>query len=88
MRAAQEVKKNLPDTLLTNPIMNRFFESFLSIEVHVLIRFGRWSEILSREVPTDHQVRCIWLGSLQITGISLTSDRIGNLLQQHYSLDN
>ena len=59
MRAAQEVKKNLPDTLLTNPIMNRFFESFLSIEVHVLIRFGRWSEILSREVPTDHQVRCV-----------------------------
>jgi len=60
MRAAQEVKKNLPDTLLANPIMNRFFESFVSIDVHVLIRFGKWKEILSREVPTDHQVGCVF----------------------------
>ena len=60
MHAAQEVKRNLPDSLLTNPIMNRFFESFLSIEVHVLIRFGKWAEILAREVPTDHQVGCVF----------------------------
>ena len=56
MRAALEVKRNLPDSLLENPIMNRFFESFLSIEVHVLIRFGKWTEILGKEIPTDHKV--------------------------------
>lgn len=56
MRAALEVKRNLPDSLLENPIMNRFFESFLAIEVHVLIRFGKWSEILAKEIPTNHTV--------------------------------
>jgi len=56
MQAALEVKRNLPDSLLENPIMNRFFESFLSIEVHVLIRFGKWTEILGKEIPTDHKV--------------------------------
>lgn len=56
MRAALEVKRNLPDSLLENPIMNRFFESFLAIEIHVLIRFGKWNEILAKEIPTNHTV--------------------------------
>lgn len=56
MRAALEIHRNLPDSLLENPVMNKFFESFLSIEVHVLLRFGRWAEILAKPVPTNDKV--------------------------------
>jgi tetratricopeptide (TPR) repeat protein len=56
MDAANEIKANLPDDLLSNPIMNKFFEAFLSIERHVLIRFGRWEQILSMAAPADPKV--------------------------------
>lgn len=59
MRGALEINRNLPDSLLENPIMNKFFESFLSIEIHVLLRFGRWAEILAKPVPTNDKVRCV-----------------------------
>jgi tetratricopeptide (TPR) repeat protein len=51
--AAKQVKKNLPDDLMSNPFMAKYFEAFLSIEWHVLVRFGQWEEILSRPVPID-----------------------------------
>jgi tetratricopeptide (TPR) repeat protein len=57
MQAAQEVKKNLPYDLLKNPVMNKFFESFYSIELHVLLRFGKWEEILSHPPMQDEKVR-------------------------------
>ncbi|KAJ1408749.1 TPR domain protein [Ochromonadaceae sp. CCMP2298] len=53
MNAAAEIKKNLPDDLLANAIMNKFFEAFLSVERHVLIRFGRWEQILGMDAPAD-----------------------------------
>lgn len=58
MKGALEINRNLPDSLLENPIMNKFFESFLSIEVHVLLRFGRWAEILAKPIPTNDKVSC------------------------------
>ena len=51
MNAALQVRENLTDDLFSNPFMAKYFESFLSIEWHVLIRFGRWEDILSRPMP-------------------------------------
>ena len=53
MEAALQIRKNLPDNLLSNPFMAKYFEAFLSIEWHVLVRFGRWTDILSRPVPVS-----------------------------------
>jgi uncharacterized protein (DUF952 family) len=50
MNAALQIRKNLPDDLLSNPVMAKYFEAFLSIEWHVLVRFGKWEDILSRPV--------------------------------------
>lgn len=55
MEAALQIRKNLPDDLLSNPFMAKYFEAFLSIEWHVLVRFGQWTEILSRPVPAPEQ---------------------------------
>ena len=57
MRGAEAIKQTLPDSLLEIPVMNRFFESFLSVELHVLLRFGRWQDILARPIPTNDKVR-------------------------------
>lgn len=56
MRGAKAIQSTLPDSLLSNPVMNRFFESFLSVELHVLLRFGRWTEILAKPLPEKPEV--------------------------------
>lgn len=53
VEATRKIKETLPDDLLSNPFMAKYFEAFLSIEWHVLIRFGMWEEILSKPVLED-----------------------------------
>ena len=38
--------------------MADFFESYASIRQHVLIRFGKWREIVAQELPTDRELYC------------------------------
>jgi hypothetical protein len=57
MRGATAIKNTLPDSLLANPVMNRFFEAFLSVELHVLLRFGKWQEILNMPLSPTPEVR-------------------------------
>lgn len=69
MRGAEAIKQTLPDSLLEIPVMNRFFESFLSVELHVLLRFGRWQDILARPIPTNDKVRALLVYSSDYYGI-------------------
>jgi hypothetical protein len=57
MRGAAAIKNTLPDSLLANPVMNRFFEAFLSVELHVLLRFGKWQQILDMPLSPTPEVR-------------------------------
>jgi hypothetical protein len=43
---------------IPSPPMADFFESYVSIRQHVLIRFGKWSEIIAQELPTDRDLYC------------------------------
>ncbi|KAI1956870.1 hypothetical protein LOZ58_006002 [Ophidiomyces ophidiicola] len=45
----------VPEQLIRveSPPMADWLESFLSIRMHVLIRFGRWDDILALQSPTD-----------------------------------
>ncbi|HKD47894.1 MAG TPA: hypothetical protein VKB67_09420 [Rhizomicrobium sp.] len=58
--AADELIETVPDELLRvpSPPMADFFESYLSIRQHVLIRFGKWHEILAQALPTDPNLYC------------------------------
>ncbi|EME48872.1 hypothetical protein DOTSEDRAFT_67815 [Dothistroma septosporum NZE10] len=49
------LEASLPDELLRieSPPMADWLESFLSMRVHALIRFGRWDDLLALDVPTD-----------------------------------
>ncbi|HWF77519.1 MAG TPA: hypothetical protein VN694_10120 [Caulobacteraceae bacterium] len=53
--AADEMIETLPEALLrtVSPPMADFFEGYVSIRQHVLIRFGKWREIIAEPPPSD-----------------------------------
>ncbi len=54
-RAARELVDVTPEDLLRveSPPFAEFFESYMAIWVHVLIRFGRWQQIIDEPLPAD-----------------------------------
>ena len=60
MEAVRGIDVTTPDALLQikSPPMADFFESYLSMEPHVLIRFGMWEEILKLPLPEDREIWC------------------------------
>ena len=43
---------------ITSPPMADFFESYASIRQHVLVRFGKWREIIAEDLPADRDLYC------------------------------
>ncbi|MCX7559368.1 hypothetical protein OS190_07275 [Sulfitobacter sp. F26204] len=60
MRAVRGMDDTTPEALLKvqSPPMADFLESYLSMEPHVLIRFGKWEEVLRLTLPDDIETRC------------------------------
>jgi tetratricopeptide (TPR) repeat protein len=58
--AADELIETMPEALLRmpSPPMADFFESYVAIRQHVLIRFGKWQEILAEQPPEDGDLYC------------------------------
>jgi tetratricopeptide (TPR) repeat protein len=60
IEAAQELIDTMPEALLRipSPPMADFLEPFISMKQHVLIRFGKWREIIAQELPKDPDLYC------------------------------
>ena len=58
--AADELIETMPEALLRvpSPPMADFFEGYMSIRQHVLIRFGKWREIIAQDLPSDRALYC------------------------------
>ncbi len=58
--AAQELIDTTPEELLRipSPPMADFIEGYLSMKQHVLIRFGKWREIIAQDMPKDPALYC------------------------------
>ena len=58
--AADELIETMPEAFLRipSPPMANFFEPYVAIRLHVLIRFGKWREILAEALPADHVLYC------------------------------
>ncbi|MDT0548089.1 MULTISPECIES: hypothetical protein [Streptomyces] len=58
---AARLEASIPEELLRveSPPMADWLEGFLAMRVHVLIRFGRWEDILALPSPTDRQLYCV-----------------------------
>jgi tetratricopeptide (TPR) repeat protein len=60
LAAAQELIDTTPEALLRipSPPMADFIEPFLAMKQHVLVRFGKWREIIAQELPKDRDLYC------------------------------
>ena len=60
IEAAQELIDNTPEELLRvpSPPMADFIEGYIPMKQHVLIRFGKWREIVEQELPENQELYC------------------------------
>ena len=58
--AADELIETMPEAMLRipSPPMADFFESYVAIRQHVLVRFGKWREIIAQDLPADRELYC------------------------------
>ena len=58
--AADELIETMPEAFLRipSPPMADFFEGYVAIRLHVLIRFGKWQEIIDQDLPADSDLYC------------------------------
>jgi tetratricopeptide (TPR) repeat protein len=58
--AADELAGQLAPELLAieSPPMADWLEAFVPLKVHVLVRFGRWDELIALNLPADVQLYC------------------------------
>jgi tetratricopeptide (TPR) repeat protein len=60
LAAAEELSGQLTPELLgvESPPMADWLEAFVPLRVHVLIRFGRWAELIAEPLPVDQELYC------------------------------
>ncbi len=60
IEAAQELIDTTPEDLLRvpSPPMADFIEPYLAMKQHVLVRFGKWDEIIAQDLPEDRELYC------------------------------
>ena len=61
LAAAEELVATLPEELLAvaSPPMADWLEGFVPMKQHVLIRFGKWKEIVAQELPGNPDLFCV-----------------------------
>jgi tetratricopeptide (TPR) repeat protein len=57
---AEELIATIPEAVLRieSPPMADFLEGYLTMKQHVLVRFGKWREIIAQELPKDRDLYC------------------------------
>ena len=61
LAAADQLAAAIPASLLQveSPPMADWLEGFVPMKLHVLIRFGRWPEIIAAPLPADRDLYCV-----------------------------
>lgn len=54
LAAAEALRETLPEPVVR--YLPQFFEAFVAMRTHVLVRFGRWAEILAEPFPADAEL--------------------------------
>ncbi|MEV5427907.1 tetratricopeptide repeat protein [Streptomyces sp. NPDC052701] len=73
---AAQLEAAVPEALLRvqSPPMADWLEGFLAMRVHVLIRFGRWADILALPLPADPELHCVTTAMLHYArGVALAA---------------
>ncbi|KAJ4326667.1 hypothetical protein N0V84_002892 [Fusarium piperis] len=61
IETVERLELSMPKSLLQveSPPMADWLEAFLTLRAHVLVRFGRWDDLINRELPEDQQLYCM-----------------------------
>ncbi|MFF8102941.1 hypothetical protein ACF07S_24920 [Streptomyces sp. NPDC016640] len=76
LEAAARLEAAVPQELLRvqSPPMADWLEGFLAMRFHVLIRFGRWNDILALPFPADPGLHCVTTAMLHYArGVALSA---------------
>ncbi|MBQ1093202.1 hypothetical protein KBY47_29410 [Streptomyces sp. B93] len=76
LEAADALEAAIPEELLRvqSPPMADWLESFVAMRVHVLIRFGRWADILDLPLPADRDLYRVTTAMLRYArGVALSA---------------
>lgn len=76
LETAGRLEASVPEELLRveSPPMADWLEGFLAMRVHVLIRFGRWDDILRLPLPADPGLYCVSTAMLHYArGVALSA---------------
>ncbi|MGW0812066.1 hypothetical protein ACWD00_02215 [Streptomyces viridiviolaceus] len=76
LETAAQLEASIPEELLRveSPPMADWLEGFLAMRVHVLIRFGRWADILELPLPADPRLYCVTTAMLHYArGVALAA---------------
>ncbi|KAF1943004.1 hypothetical protein EJ02DRAFT_443627 [Clathrospora elynae] len=59
--AVSRMEASLPESLLRieSPPMADWLENFASVRIHVLVRFGRWKDLIALDMPKDRELHCV-----------------------------
>ncbi|MFD7710663.1 hypothetical protein ACFV6E_02940 [Streptomyces sp. NPDC059785] len=74
--AVQRLEAAVPEELLRveSPPMADWLEGFLAMRVHVLVRFGRWADVLALPLPADPELYCVSTAMLRYArGVALSA---------------
>jgi len=61
LAAANEIITTMPEEVLRTPLppLADFFESYIAVRQHVLVRFGKWEQIIEQSQPADPDLYCV-----------------------------
>jgi tetratricopeptide (TPR) repeat protein len=66
IEAVKRMEGSLPASLLSinSPPMADWLENFSSVRVHVLVRFGRWKDLIALQMPQDKELYCVTIAMM------------------------
>jgi tetratricopeptide (TPR) repeat protein len=88
LEAADELAGQLTPELLAieSPPMADWLEAFVPLRIHVLIRFGRWDDLLAEPLPDDLDLYCSTAATIHY-GRGIAHAAKGQLPQAHAERD-
>lgn len=84
LRAADELAAQLTPELLgiQSPPMADWLEAFVPLRTHVLVRFGRWDDLIAQPLPADPELYCTTATTVHY-GRGVAFAATGQLVQAH-----
>jgi tetratricopeptide (TPR) repeat protein len=88
LKAADELSAQLTPELLAieSPPMADWLEAFVPLRIHVLVRFGRWDELIAQPLPEDVDLYCSTATAIHY-GRGVAHAAKGKLPQAHAERD-